>query len=110
MEFLLLARFGEVMSSMLYIGIAILVLLVMITIHEFGHYVAGKIFHFGIEEFAIGFGPSIYKKKRKNGEIFSIRCLPLGGFCAFKGEDKEENDNTVTPGGEETPEGEQEET
>ena len=48
MEFLLLTSFGEVMSSMLYIGIAILVLLVMITVHEFGHYVAGKIFHFGI--------------------------------------------------------------
>ncbi len=72
--------------------IAILILLVMITVHEFGHYVAGKIFKFKINEFAIGMGPAIYKKTRKNGEVFSIRALPLGGFCAFEGED-ENNDN-----------------
>ena len=92
MEIFLLSKFGDVMSSMLYVGIALLVLLVMITVHEFGHYVAGKIFGFGIEEFAIGFGPQIFKKKLKNGELFSIRCLPLGGYCAFKGEDKEDED------------------
>ncbi len=72
--------------------IAILILLIMITVHEFGHYVAGKIFKFKINEFAIGMGPAIYKKIRKNGEIFSVRALPLGGFCAFEGED-ENNDN-----------------
>ena len=60
--------------------------------HEFGHYIAGKIFGFGIEEFAIGFGPKIFKKTKKNGEVFSIRALPLGGYCAFEGE----NDDDAT--------------
>ncbi len=75
-----------------YIICAILVLLVMITVHELGHYVAGKIFGFGINEFAIGFGPKIFKKTKKNGELVSIRALPLGGFCSFKGEDQDDDD------------------
>jgi len=76
--------------NFLYILLALVVLLVLITVHEFGHYVAGKIFGFKINEFAIGFGPALYKKvNKKTGEIFSIRALPLGGFCAFEGEDEE---------------------
>ena len=80
------------MSYVGYILAAILLLLLMITVHEFGHYIAGKIFGFGIEEFAIGFGPKLYRKQRKNGEYFSVRLLPLGGFCAFKGEDEDDPD------------------
>ena len=75
--------------SVLYILLALAVLLVMITVHELGHYVAGKIFGFKINEFSIGFGPAIYKRTRKDGEIFAIRALPLGGYCAFEGEDED---------------------
>ncbi|MCH5163608.1 MAG: site-2 protease family protein [Clostridiales bacterium] len=77
--------------KLLYIIIALLILLLMITIHEFGHYIAGKILGFKIDEFSIGFGPKLFSKKKKNGEVFSIRVLPLGGFCAFAGETEEEN-------------------
>lgn len=77
--------------TLLYILLALVVLLVMITVHEFGHYCAGKIFGFKINEFSIGFGPAIYKKKKKDGEIFAVRALPLGGYCAFEGEDEEGN-------------------
>ena len=76
----------------LYILIAILILLIMITVHEFGHYIVGKLFKFKINEFAIGMGPALLKKTKKNGEVFSIRAFPLGGFCAFEGED-EDNEN-----------------
>lgn len=70
--------------------LAILILLVMITVHEFGHYIAGKILGFGINEFAIGFGPKLFHRtSKRTGEVFSIRLLPLGGFCAFDGEDDE---------------------
>ncbi len=69
--------------------VALIILLVMITIHEFGHYIAGKIFKFKINEFAIGFGPALFKHKKENGEIFSVRALPLGGFCAFEGEEND---------------------
>ena len=51
MELMFLATFGEVMEYIGYILLAILILLIMITVHEFGHYIAGKIFGFGIEEF-----------------------------------------------------------
>jgi len=60
----------------------------MITIHELGHYLAGKWLGFNINEFAIGFGPKLFSKKsKKTGEVFSIRAIPLGGFCAFEDED-----------------------
>ncbi len=79
--------------SFLYILLALVVLLVMITVHEFGHYCAGKVLGFKINEFAIGFGPALYKRKKKDGEQFSVRALPLGGFCAFEGEDEDGKNN-----------------
>ncbi len=80
------------MKTILSVILAVIILLVMILVHEFGHYVVGKIFKFKINEFAIGFGPALFKKKKKNGEVFSIRAIPLGGFCAFEGEDEENSD------------------
>ena len=72
----------------LYLLLALLILLVMVTIHEFGHYLAGKLLHFKINEFSIGFGKSLYSRtSKKTGEVFSIRLIPLGGYCAFEGED-----------------------
>ena len=91
---LLLASFSEIANYALYVIIAVLVLLLMITVHEFGHYVSGKIFGFGITEFSIGFGPKLFQRKKKDGELFSVRLLPLGGYCSFVGED-EESDNPV---------------
>lgn len=87
-----LASFASVMTTIGYIALALLVLLVMITIHEAGHYTMGKIFKFKITEFAIGFGKAIFKKTLKSGEVFSIRIIPLGGYCAFAGEDEDDAD------------------
>ena len=78
------------MNTVWAVILAILILLAMITVHEFGHYIAGKALKFKINEFAIGFGPKLFRRvSKKNGEAFSIRLLPLGGFCAFAGEDGE---------------------
>ncbi|MBO7377670.1 MAG: site-2 protease family protein [Clostridia bacterium] len=84
-----------VMSVVGSIALAVLVLLIMITVHELGHYVAGKALGFGILEFSLGFGPAIYSKKMKNGEFFSIRALPIGGYCAFEGEDADSDSPTA---------------
>lgn len=85
----LLLSFASVMKSIGGVVLAIVVLLVMVTIHEFGHYVVGKWLGFRINEFAVGFGPAILKKRsKKTGEVFSLRVIPLGGFCAFDGEDE----------------------
>lgn len=80
------------MKTALYAVLAILMLMVMITVHEFGHYIAGKIFKFKINEFSIGMGPALFKRKTKGGEQFSIRAFPFGGFCAFEGEDEDGSD------------------
>lgn len=73
----------------LYILLAIALLLVMVLIHEFGHYVAGRLLGFKIEEFSVGFGKAIISKINKRGERISLRLFPLGGYCAFAGEDDE---------------------
>lgn len=70
--------------------LAILILLVMICVHEFGHFLAGRILRFKINEFAVGFGPAIIKKRgKRHGTLFSLRAVPLGGYCSFDGEDGE---------------------
>ena len=74
-----------------YILLSVVILLVMVTIHELGHYVAAKILGFTVNEFSIGFGPKIFGKKLKNGETFSLRAIPLGGYCAFLGEDDDDD-------------------
>ena len=86
----LLAAFT--LSTIPYIFLALLALLIMITIHELGHYSVGKLLGFGIEEFSLGFGKAIFQKKLKSGEKFSIRILPIGGYCAFVGEDRDHDD------------------
>lgn len=74
----------------LSIFIAIVALMVMILVHESGHYLVGKLLKFKINEFSIGFGPKLFSRRsKKTGELFAIRAIPLGGFCAFEGEDQD---------------------
>ena len=56
---------GSALGTIGSVLVAILVLLFMVTVHEAGHYFAGKAFGFKINEFAIGMGPAIFKKKLK---------------------------------------------
>lgn len=81
------------MEKLFYILLAIVILLVMIIIHELGHYIVGKILKFNITEFSIGFGPKLISRtSKKTGEKFSLRLIPLGGFCAFLGEEDTEDE------------------
>ncbi|MCK9575022.1 MAG: M50 family metallopeptidase [Clostridia bacterium] len=84
--------FLNTLSTVFYVLLAIGVLLFMVTIHELGHYTAGKILKFKINEFSIGFGKALWSKTNKSGEKVSLRLVPLGGYCAFEGED-ENSDN-----------------
>lgn len=94
MTMYLIAAFSNVMSTVGYILLAILCLMFMVVVHELGHYTAGKLLGFKINEFGIGFGPVIFKRtSKKSGEVFSIRLLPLGGFCMFEGEEDEEDED-----------------
>lgn len=71
-----------------YIILAIAILLFMVLIHEFGHYCIGRMLNFKITEFSVGFGKAIFSRKNKRGELISLRIFPLGGYCAFAGEDE----------------------
>ncbi len=84
---------ASVFSYIGYIILAIVVLLLMVLIHELGHYTAGKLLKFKINEFSVGFGPKIIQKTKKNGEKISLRAFPLGGYCAFEGEGDDGKDN-----------------
>lgn len=71
----------------------IIILGVVASIHEFGHFLFAKLFKMKVDEFAIGFGKALCSKEYK-GTKFSLRCLPLGGYCAIDGEDGEsDNEN-----------------
>ena len=81
---------GEVFTYIGYVIVALLALMLMIVVHELGHYTAGRLLGLKIDEFAIGFGPAIFKRKiKKTGVLFTIRPFPIGGFCSFHGEDED---------------------
>ena len=68
--------------------LAILLLAILIVIHELGHFVAARLVKIDVLEFAVGMGPKIWSHTgKKHGTVFSLRAIPLGGFCAFYGED-----------------------
>lgn len=65
----------------------------MVLIHEFGHYTIGRMLGFKITEFSIGFGKALFSRKNKRGELISLRIFPLGGYCAFAGEEDTDAQN-----------------
>ncbi len=89
----LTCSFVSALQSVGNVLIAFVILMIMVLIHETGHYTAGKLLKFKINEFSVGMGPKVLSKKKKNGEVVSLRLLPLGGFCAFE----EENEEGTSP-------------
>lgn len=77
--------------KLLYIVIAILMLGIIIFLHELGHFIVGRLSGISVTEFALGMGPRICGFTRK-GTKFSLRLIPLGGYCAFVGEDEDSSD------------------
>ncbi len=76
------------LSTLLFIVIALLVLSLLVVVHEFGHFIAAKIVGIWPEEFGVGLPPRVWGKKI--GEtIWSINALPLGGFVRLHGETQE---------------------
>lgn len=76
---------------MLSLIIFILILGVIVTVHEFGHFIFAKLSNTYVYEFSIGMGKKIFGKKRKDGETeFCIRAVPIGGYVMIAGEDLED--------------------
>lgn len=71
---------------------AVLLFLLLIFIHEFGHFIAAKLLGVRVNEFAIGFGPKIFSKQW--GETnYLFKLIPFGGYCAMEGEDEASTDD-----------------
>lgn len=67
---------------------SILVFSAIVLVHEYGHYKAAKSVGIKVYEFAIGMGPTLFKKE-KGGTIYSLRAIPIGGFVQMDGEEEE---------------------
>lgn len=79
------------MSTIVSILFAVLVFSFLIFVHELGHFLTAKAFKVRVNEFSMFMGPAIFKKKV--GEtLYTIRCIPIGGFCAMEGEDEDTDD------------------
>lgn len=78
---------------MLTIVAAILVFSVIVLVHEYGHYKAARSVGVKVYEFAIGMGPTLFKKE-ENGTIYSIRAIPIGGFVQMEGEEEDVRTST----------------
>lgn len=82
----------NVLNSIWPYAVAILLFLILIIIHEFGHFIAAKLLGVRVNEFAVGFGPKLLKWGK--GETkYAINAFPLGGYCAMEGEDEASGDS-----------------
>ena len=70
-------------TTIIYIGSFIALLGVLVTIHEYGHFIFARIFNVHVQRFSIGMGPVIYKRLDKHGTEFAISALPLGGYVSM---------------------------
>jgi regulator of sigma E protease len=74
------------MELLFGILIGLFVLVILVSVHELGHAIAARRSGVVVEEFGIGFPPRAWGKKLKNGVLFSVNWLPLGGFVKLQGE------------------------
>jgi regulator of sigma E protease len=72
---------------------SIIVFSAIVLVHELGHYKAAKSVGIRVYEFAIGMGPTLFKRE-KNGTIYSIRAIPIGGFVQMEGEEEDVRTST----------------
>ena len=76
---------------MLYIIVAILIFGILIATHELGHFATAKLLGVKVNEFSVGMGPTVFSRQ-KGETLYSLRALPIGGYCAMEGEDGDSAD------------------
>ena len=76
------------MITVFSIILGVLLFSVLIFVHEFGHFFTAKLSNVQVNEFSMFMGPAICKKQ-KGETLYSIRCIPFGGYCAMEGEDSD---------------------
>ena len=83
--------FSAVWSKVWPFLVAILFFGIVIMFHELGHFIFAKLFKVKVNEFSIGMGPAIFKKK-KGDTNYAGRILPIGGYVSMEGEDENSTD------------------
>ncbi len=84
------------MSFIINLILFILILGSIVFVHEFGHFIFAKLMGVYVYEFAIGMGPKLWRKKGKETE-YTLRAIPIGGFCMMAGEDLDDDDLKKVP-------------
>lgn len=84
------------MNVLINLILFILILTIIVAFHEFGHFLFAKIFGVYVYEYAIGMGPKIWGKKKGETE-YSIRAIPIGGYCQLAGENLDDDDEKKVP-------------
>lgn len=74
------------MNTVPFVIAAIIMFALLVASHEFGHFASAKLLGVRVNEFSIGMGPLIFQRKKGETE-YSLRALPIGGFCRIEGED-----------------------
>ena len=81
----------SVLNIVITVVVAVLLFMLIIGIHEFGHFITAKNFGVKVNEFALGMGPKLFSRKGKE-TVYSLRLIPIGGYCAMEGEDEDSED------------------
>lgn len=72
----------------------LVVLSILVVLHEYGHFILARINGVRVLEFAVGMGPKVFSvTSKRSGTVYSLRSLPIGGFCQMKGEDGKTEEN-----------------
>ncbi|WP_010168597.1 M50 family metallopeptidase [Candidatus Epulonipiscium viviparus] len=75
---------------MVYVIIFVIIFATIVVVHEWGHFIAAKKCGVAVNEFAIGMGPKLWSTKKEE-TLYTIRLLPIGGYCAMEGENEQSN-------------------
>ena len=83
---------SSVWSKVWTVAVALLFFGLMIMLHEFGHFTCAKLFKVKVNEFSLGMGPALFKRKRGDTQ-YAVRLFPIGGYVSMEGEDADSEDD-----------------
>ena len=82
-----LTQFVPLFGNLAYVIVAFVVALsIIVAIHEYGHYIVGRLCGIKADVFSLGFGPVLFSRTDKHGTAWQVAALPIGGFVKFKGD------------------------
>lgn len=79
--------FAVVQSALSYVAPFLFVLLLVITVHEFGHFLMARAFGVAIDRFSIGFGRALLSWRDRSGVEWRVGWIPIGGYVMFSGDE-----------------------